>query len=49
MDPAYIQVAREAVGKVLGADQADKKTENREKPTLQAVVPLESIEIRQAI
>jgi hypothetical protein len=49
MDPAYIQVAREAVGKVLGADQADKKTENRAKPTLQAVEPLESVEIRQAI
>ncbi len=49
MDPAYIRVAREAVGKVLGADQTDKKTGNPTKQPLQTLVPLESIEIRQAI
>jgi DNA modification methylase len=49
MDPAYIQVAREAVGKVLTPDQADKRTGNLEKVESACGELVESIEIRQAI
>jgi len=49
MDPAYIEVARDAVGKVWRPDQTDKETGKPEKPTIQTLEPLESVEIRQAI
>jgi len=49
MDPAYVQVAREAVGKVLGADQADKETGKLEKVESACGELIESIEIRRAI
>jgi DNA modification methylase len=49
MDPAYVQVAREAVGKVLGADQSDKETGNPAKPALERLEPVERVEIRRAI
>lgn len=49
MDPAYIQVAKEAVWKVLGADQPDKETGNPEKDGLVSLERAESVEIRRVI
>jgi DNA modification methylase len=49
IDPAYIQVAREAVGKVLGADQADKKPQSIELACPEQAERVERVEIRRVI
>jgi DNA modification methylase len=49
MDPAYIQVVREAVGKIWKPDQTDKGFQNIEKAQMARREALEKVEIRRVI